>query len=76
MLLCHCAVVNDATIRNAIDLGARDADEVGDLCEAGTYCGGCLPEIERMCVEARLCAPQPLLRRATPAMAGAGAEVA
>jgi bacterioferritin-associated ferredoxin len=53
MLLCHCEVVTDTEIRGEIAAGAFDADAVGDACGAGTGCGGCVPEIERLCGEAR-----------------------
>jgi bacterioferritin-associated ferredoxin len=35
-------------LRSVIESGARDADEVGDRCDAGTGCGGCLEEIEAL----------------------------
>jgi bacterioferritin-associated ferredoxin len=40
--------VSDRTLRSVIDSGARDADEVGERCDAGTGCGGCLEEISAM----------------------------
>jgi bacterioferritin-associated ferredoxin len=49
MVLCHCAVVSDAVILLEVAAGARDVDAIGDACGAGTVCGGCIPEIERLC---------------------------
>jgi bacterioferritin-associated ferredoxin len=49
MLLCHCGVVSDAVIRREVEAGARDVESVGDACGAGTFCGGCIPAIERLC---------------------------
>ncbi|WP_322748667.1 MULTISPECIES: (2Fe-2S)-binding protein [unclassified Frankia] len=31
-----------------IESGARDTGDVGDVCAAGTGCGGCLDEIEEL----------------------------
>lgn len=41
MYICHCLAVTDRSIRVAIESGARHVDEIGDLCGAGTGCGGC-----------------------------------
>ena len=41
MLVCHCKVVNDRTIRRCVDEGAHTRREVGRACGAGTCCGGC-----------------------------------
>jgi bacterioferritin-associated ferredoxin len=40
--------VSDRTLRSVINSGARDADEVGERCAAGTGCGGCLEEISEL----------------------------
>jgi bacterioferritin-associated ferredoxin len=41
MIVCHCEVVSDRHIREAITCGAATVDDVGDRCGAGTRCGGC-----------------------------------
>ncbi|WP_261569324.1 (2Fe-2S)-binding protein [Frankia gtarii] len=46
MLVCSCFAVSDRTLRNVIAAGARDVDEIGERCAAGTGCGGCVEEIE------------------------------
>lgn len=51
MLVCHCRVVTDRAIKRAIDHGAETVDEIGDRCGAGTTCGGCHPELERLLSE-------------------------
>jgi NAD(P)H-nitrite reductase large subunit len=48
MLVCHCHRVCDRDIRAAARAGARNADEVGRACRAGTGCGGCRPLIQRV----------------------------
>ncbi|MGH9212076.1 MAG: (2Fe-2S)-binding protein [Acidimicrobiales bacterium] len=45
MIVCHCEVVNDRCVRDAVACGAETVDEVGQLCAAGTQCGGCRPSI-------------------------------
>jgi bacterioferritin-associated ferredoxin len=45
MIVCHCKVVNDRSVRDAIMCGAITVDEVGDMCGAGTGCGSCRPTI-------------------------------
>ena len=48
MLVCHCRKVCDRTIRECIDRGARTVDDVGQACQAGTACGGCIPTINAL----------------------------
>jgi bacterioferritin-associated ferredoxin len=45
MYVCYCAAVTDAAIGAAIEAGAHTIDELGDRCDAGTGCGGCLPAL-------------------------------
>lgn len=46
MYVCVCARVRESEIRSVIHAGARDEDEVGAACGAGTGCGSC---VERIC---------------------------
>ncbi|MBL7496437.1 (2Fe-2S)-binding protein [Frankia sp. CNm7] len=48
MLVCSCFAVSDRTLRSVIAAGARDAEEIGERCDAGTGCGGCLEEISEL----------------------------
>ena len=48
MIVCSCHHVSRREIRAAIEAGARTEDEVGDRCDAGTNCGGCLDSIRRL----------------------------
>lgn len=48
MLVCHCKAVTDTTIRNAIRGGSKTLCQIGQICRAGTECGGCHQAIEKM----------------------------
>jgi bacterioferritin-associated ferredoxin len=48
MLVCHCHVVNDTTIRRCVADGARSGSDVRDACGAGGSCGACRPAIDRL----------------------------
>ena len=45
MYICHCEAVTDASIRSAIEAGARTVAEVSEHCRAGSGCGGCWPAL-------------------------------
>jgi bacterioferritin-associated ferredoxin len=49
--VCHCRAVNDRAIAAAVDRGARCVEDVERMCGAGTQCGSCHPEIERLLSE-------------------------
>lgn len=49
MFVCHCRAVTDRQINAAIADGATTAAEVSRATGAGSVCGGCIPEIERLC---------------------------
>ena len=51
MIVCHCRAVNERTVKQAIAAGASSVEAVGDRCGAGTHCGGCHPELERLLSE-------------------------
>jgi bacterioferritin-associated ferredoxin len=67
MFVCHCRAVTDGEIREAIQAGACDLDEVGRSCGAGITCGGCCPLIQELLAEhaTRAGRPEPALA-ATP----------
>jgi bacterioferritin-associated ferredoxin len=49
MFVCHCRVVTDRQIADAIACGARDECQIAAACGgAGSRCGGCLPEVRRL----------------------------
>ncbi|MCW2622986.1 MAG: hypothetical protein JWL64_2588 [Frankiales bacterium] len=69
MLVCHCNGVSDAAVAEAVSSGAVKVGQVVRSTRAGTECGGCIPELRRICreaVAARLGGQQePLLRSAS-----------
>jgi bacterioferritin-associated ferredoxin len=65
MWVCHCHAVTDGRIRAEVAAGARDADEIGERCRAGTGCGTCLEELRRLCDEARYASTERCLARAS-----------
>ena len=50
--VCVCYQVSAGRITTAITSGCTSTDSIGKSCEAGTNCGSCLPEINRMLVTA------------------------
>jgi bacterioferritin-associated ferredoxin len=48
MYVCLCRVVTRTTIETAIAEGARTVEEVGQRCAAGTDCGKCQRNIQRL----------------------------
>ena len=59
MLVCHCNVVTDRQIRAAISTGAHDVAGVGAVCGAGRNCGGCVPTVEQLLLDAQLALTAP-----------------
>jgi bacterioferritin-associated ferredoxin len=48
MFVCSCCAVTDRTVDAAIASGASSIEEVADRCGAGSRCGGCWPELQRL----------------------------
>lgn len=45
--ICHCNGIMKSEIVQAIkEKGLKSVEEVGEATEAGTICGGCIPDIE------------------------------
>jgi bacterioferritin-associated ferredoxin len=51
MVVCSCRAVTDRTVHAAICAGAGSVDELTSLCTAGSRCGGCWPELQRLLAE-------------------------
>ncbi|MCA9592602.1 MAG: (2Fe-2S)-binding protein [Myxococcales bacterium] len=51
MIVCHCQKVSDRHVRLAVRGGARNVEEVGAACGAGTCCGGCRPALRELIAE-------------------------
>ena len=45
MILCHCAVVSDRDVRDAIHAGATNVCALAEACGTSRACGGCLPAV-------------------------------
>ncbi|MEO6124322.1 MAG: (2Fe-2S)-binding protein [Ilumatobacteraceae bacterium] len=51
MYVCSCRAVTDRTIHATISAGACSIDDVSRMCSAGSRCGGCWPELQRLLAE-------------------------
>jgi len=68
MYVCHCEVVSDRSICDAIAAGARDLEGVAALCGAGAACAGCHPTIEELLDDAAAAIRAPQLVRKRQAL--------
>lgn len=48
MIVCHCRVVSDSALIDALRTGADSVDTVCRATGAGVTCGGCLPAVVRL----------------------------
>jgi bacterioferritin-associated ferredoxin len=78
VIVCHCRVVSDQTVRTAISAGASTVGDVTALCGAGGGCGGCAPSIEALLAEAAVAvaSPERIAGRQRRRRAAAGAPAA
>lgn len=53
MIACHCHVVSDRTVMDAVATGAASIEAIGDACAAGSRCGGCHPVLDTLLSAAR-----------------------
>lgn len=51
MIVCSCRAVSDRTVEAAVASGASSVSEVAARCGAGSRCGGCWPELDRLLEE-------------------------
>jgi bacterioferritin-associated ferredoxin len=51
MFVCSCRAITDRTVDAAIASGAESVRDVAERCGAGSRCGGCWPELERLLQE-------------------------
>lgn len=47
-IVCACHQVSEHEIKAAVESGAENVEAVGRSCKAGTGCGSCLPEVQRV----------------------------
>ncbi len=48
MFVCSCEAITDRTVNAAIASGAATVPDVAERCGAGSRCGGCWPELQRL----------------------------
>lgn len=53
MIACHCNVVCDRTIMDAIADGAHSIEALAATCGAGANCGGCHDSLDTLLAAAR-----------------------
>jgi bacterioferritin-associated ferredoxin len=51
VIFCHCAVVGDREVRQAVDAGARTVSQVCRSTGAGQECGSCVFAVRRVVCE-------------------------
>ena len=53
MIICHCAVVSDRSVTQAVAAGARSLGEVCRTTGAGRDCGACVFSVKQVITEVR-----------------------
>jgi bacterioferritin-associated ferredoxin len=51
MIVCHCAVVSDRAVRDAVDRGAGSLGQVCRATGASMDCGACVFSVKRLLVD-------------------------
>lgn len=47
-IVCNCMSVTNGMIKDAVDSGADTLEEVQEITGAGTVCGACLDDVQRL----------------------------
>lgn len=47
-IVCNCLNVTNGMIKEAVDSGASTLEDVQEITGAGTVCGACLDDVERL----------------------------
>lgn len=50
-IVCYCTNVTNGMIKDAVDAGASTLEEVQEATGAGTVCGSCLENVQRLVEE-------------------------
>lgn len=53
MYVCLCNNVNERLVTELVEQGATTVEAVGEVCGAGTSCGSCKDEIEKVIARVR-----------------------
>jgi bacterioferritin-associated ferredoxin len=57
VIVCHCRVVSDGALANAVRVGARSLSEVCRRTGAATDCGTCIFSVKQVVCEHQAAAP-------------------
>lgn len=47
-IVCYCSNVTNGMIKEAVDSGASTLEEVQEITNAGTVCGSCIDDVQRL----------------------------
>lgn len=47
-VVCYCQNVTNGMVKEAVDAGANTLEEVQEKTGAGTVCGGCVENVQRL----------------------------
>lgn len=47
-IVCNCLNITNGMIKDAVNAGADTLEEVQDVTGAGTVCGACLEDVQRL----------------------------
>jgi bacterioferritin-associated ferredoxin len=61
VIVCHCKVVNDRAIGDAVAAGARTVSQVCNATGAGRDCGACVFAVKRVVCQHEATVPVPSL---------------
>lgn len=50
-VVCSCMNVTNGMIKDAVESGAKTLEEVQEITGAGTVCGVCFEDVERLVLE-------------------------
>ena len=50
-IVCNCYSITNGAIKEAVDNGATTLEEVKEVTGAGTICGACLDDVQRLVEE-------------------------
>ena len=50
-IVCNCYSITNGAIKEAVDNGATTLEEVKETTGAGTICGACLDDVQRLVEE-------------------------
>jgi bacterioferritin-associated ferredoxin len=61
VIICHCEVVTDREVDDAIDAGARTIAQICALTRAGRGCGSCVFTVKRLLCQHEATIAEPIV---------------